>query len=42
MKKILSLLLITFATSLCFTACTEEDVQPNSEVVSSGRPVDPF
>jgi hypothetical protein len=42
MKKIISLLLLTFATSLCITSCTEEDVKPNSEVVKSGAPQDPF
>lgn len=31
MKKILYTLLIAFASALSFTACTEEEVAPNTE-----------
>jgi hypothetical protein len=41
MKKTFYLILISIMSSLCITACTEEDVQPNSAVVTHGKESDP-
>ena len=36
MKKIIYILLLAFAASLVFTACTEEEVTPTTEVRNGG------
>ena len=36
MKKIIYTLLIAFASALSFTACTEEEVAPNTENGGNG------
>ena len=41
MKKLIYILLVAFTTSLTFTSCTEEEVTPSSEIVNSGKPLDP-
>jgi outer membrane protein assembly factor BamE (lipoprotein component of BamABCDE complex) len=41
MKKLISIVLVAFAISLSMTACTEEEVTPSSEIVNSGKPLDP-
>lgn len=41
MKKIIYILLFAFATSMSFTACTEEEVTPSTELNGGGSEVDP-
>lgn len=42
MKKTIYLILISIVSSLCITACTEEEVTPISTVVGSeGKESDP-
>ncbi len=36
MKKFIYILLFTFATSIAFTACTEEEVTPSTEFNGGG------
>jgi hypothetical protein len=40
MKKIIYLLLFSIASSITFTACTEEEITPNTEL-SGGSGLDP-
>lgn len=40
MKKLIYILLIAFTASTTFTACTEEEIQPQKEQ-RSGKPSDP-
>lgn len=42
MKKIVYLLLIAFVAALSITACTEEEVVPNTELNGGGNPSDPI
>lgn len=41
MRKIIYFLLISIVTSVTFTACTEEEVTPNTELSGGGAEVDP-
>jgi hypothetical protein len=41
MKKLIYTLLIAFAASMSFTACTEEEVKPSSELNGGGHGSDP-
>jgi hypothetical protein len=41
MKKIIYILLVAFASSLTFSACTEEEVIPSTELNGGGKPTDP-
>jgi hypothetical protein len=41
MKKLITILLIAFVTSMGITACTEEEVIPSSPVFA-GKPSDPM
>jgi len=36
MKKIIYILLFSFATALSFTSCTEEEVAPSTELENGG------
>jgi hypothetical protein len=41
MKKIIYSILIVFVTAMSFTACTEEEVTPSTELNGGGGPVEP-
>jgi hypothetical protein len=41
MKKIIYILLLTFAASYSFSACTEEEVTPSTELNGGGKATDP-
>ncbi len=41
MKKFLYILLIAFSAAVTMTACTEEEVTPNTELNGGGAPLDP-
>lgn len=41
MKKIIYMLLLAFATSMAFTACTEEEVAPSTVMNGGGQGIDP-
>jgi hypothetical protein len=41
MKKIIYILLLSFVASLAFTACTEEEVKPSTELNGGGGGSDP-
>ena len=43
MKKLVYIILISFAASMSLTACTEEEILPDNNVVgTSGKPSDPM
>ena len=42
MKKLVYIILISITTSMCLTACTEEEINPTNSVVTSGKESDPF
>lgn len=41
MKKVFYMLLLAFATSMAFTACTEEEVAPSTVMNGGGQGSDP-
>lgn len=41
MKKIIYAILFAFVAALSITACTEEEVTPNSELNGGGAGIDP-
>jgi len=41
MKKLLYILLISILGAVSFTACTEEDVTPSTELNGGGAGIDP-
>ncbi|HTF17682.1 MAG TPA: hypothetical protein VK658_06395 [Chryseolinea sp.] len=41
MKKVIYMVLLAFATSLAFTACTEEEVAPSTVMNGGGGGLDP-
>ena len=42
MKKTIYIVLLSICTSLCLSACTEEEITPtNNTVVTSGKESDP-
>lgn len=41
MKKIIYILLFAFVSAMSFTACTEEEVVPSTELNGGGAGVDP-
>jgi len=41
MKKLIYILLFAFVTAVSFTACTEEEVTPSTELNGGGNPSDP-
>jgi hypothetical protein len=41
MKKIIYTLLFAFVSSMTFTACTEEEVKPSTELNGGGTGSDP-
>jgi hypothetical protein len=41
MKKLFYILLLTVATSMTFSACTEEEITPRTETVGGGGGSDP-
>ncbi len=41
MKKLIYILLFAFVTAVSFTACTEEEVAPSTELNGGGNPSDP-
>jgi hypothetical protein len=42
MKKLIYIILISITSSICLTACTEEEITPNAPAVTAGKPSDPF
>ena len=41
MKKLITIVLLTFATSLAITSCTEENITPTTMDNGGGQPIDP-
>ena len=41
MKKLIYILLFAFVSAMSFTACTEEEVTPSTELNGGGNPIRP-
>ena len=41
MKKLIYILLFAFVSAMSVTACTEEEISPNTELNGGGQPSEP-
>jgi hypothetical protein len=42
MKKLIYIILVSITTSICLSACTEEEIKPNTVLSSQGKEQDPL